>query len=120
MIGGLLFPLVSVGLLIGVAVSHFDSEMPLGLCVSCFMAAVPGGLAPIPLTLLGLASVCFYLGFQQSMPVFVAIMVSYGFNIGVGLPQMLLKLSTAKLDPIGEAASQCPPIVAPPPESQEA
>ena len=85
MIGGFLFPMISIGVMAGVVTYNFDYDMPLGLCVTCFMAAVPGGIAPLPLTMTGLACIFFYLGMQQTMPVFLAVTVSYTLVSGSGL-----------------------------------
>lgn len=84
-VGGFVFPLITVGCMAGSAAALIYTEQPTGLCISCFMAAVPAGICPMPFTLMGIAIYCFYFGLYQTVPVFIAVITSYTVVCGTGI-----------------------------------
>lgn len=88
-IGGVVYPMVTIGAIAGAVCSRYYPSLPLGLCISCFSAAVPGGVVPMPFTLLCLFAFIFYFGLEQTVPAFVAIITSYSLVCGSGLMKRL-------------------------------
>jgi H+/Cl- antiporter ClcA len=83
--GGFVFPMLSIGTFAGCVMALYYPSLPVGFCVSCFMAAVPAGICPMPFTLLGIAVYCFYFGIYQTVPIFISIITSYTVICGSGL-----------------------------------
>jgi H+/Cl- antiporter ClcA len=50
-VGGVLLPSMFIGIIFGVAAHIALPEIPLIMCTMCMLASVPGGFAPLPLTL---------------------------------------------------------------------
>ena len=69
-IGGPIFPLLFVGGAAGTAVHLIFPDVPLALSVACMMAAVPGALLPIPLTLAVIVLLITGLPATEAIPVF--------------------------------------------------
>jgi len=83
-VGGPVFPLMFVGLCIGLSVSILVSGIPISLAAPCCMSAMPGSFIPIPLTLTLFASVLVDLSPEQMGPVFIATMVAFTYTGGLG------------------------------------
>jgi len=92
-VGGFLFPLITIATLAGVLAwkiaQEYDDTQPVGLYVSCFLAAVPGSFAPMPLTLICLPALIFFLGLDQIAPIFTSVGISYLCLCGSGLFERL-------------------------------
>ena len=84
-VGGFVMPLISIGLICGVLCHKQYDNIPLGMAISCFLAAVPSALCPIPFTMLGVSCYIFFLGLQQTIPVFISCIVSYLCLTGIGV-----------------------------------
>ena len=84
-IGGFIFPLLTIGVLVGVISHELLPDAPYGLFLTCFISALPAGIAPIPYTLICLTAFLFSLNVYQITPVFIATMVSYLIVSGTGI-----------------------------------
>lgn len=85
LVGGPLFPMVFVGLCIGLV---FSSLLPVSLAVPCCMCATVI-FVPIPFTLVFYVGMALSLTVQQMTPVFVATFVSYTVTGGLGIVRRL-------------------------------
>lgn len=85
LVGGLVFPLITIGVFSGCTASLYYPYLPVGFCVSCFMAAVPGGICPMPFTLIGIAIYSFFFGSYQTIPIYIATITSYTVVCGSGI-----------------------------------
>mmetsp|Transcript_8625 Transcript_8625/g.12872 ORF Transcript_8625/g.12872 Transcript_8625/m.12872 type:complete len:390 (-) Transcript_8625:250-1419(-) len=88
-IGGFVFPVLAIGVIAGVIAHQQYEELPLGMSVACFLAAMPSGICPMPFTLLGIACFMFFLGLQQTVPVFIACVTAYLMFTGIGVMGIL-------------------------------
>lgn len=84
-IGGPIFPLLFVGGTAGVVINLLFPGIPLALCVSCMMAAVPGAILPIPLTLSVIVLLITGVTPTEVIPVPVAALTAYFVTHGLGL-----------------------------------
>lgn len=85
-VGGFIYPMITIGFITGViAHNRYEDELPIGMTVSCFLAGVPSGICPMPFTLLGIACLVFFLGLQQTVPVFITCIVAYTLFTGIGI-----------------------------------
>jgi H+/Cl- antiporter ClcA len=84
-VGGFIFPMITIGLIVGVIAHNNYDEYPIGLMISCFLAAVPSGICPMPFTMLGIPTFIFFLGLQQTVPVFISCIVAYTMFTGIGI-----------------------------------
>lgn len=85
LVGGPLFPMVFVGLCIGLV---FSSFLPVSLAVPCCMCATVI-FVPIPFTLVFYVAMALSLSVQQMTPIFVATFVSYAVSGGLGIVRRL-------------------------------
>ena len=84
-IGGPIFPLLFVGGTAGTALNMIFPDIPLALAVSCLMAAVPGALLPVPLSLTVIVLLITGIPATEAIPVFLAVIVAYAITHGLGL-----------------------------------
>lgn len=89
-VGGIIFPFITMGTIAGAYMFKFYSWMPKLLCIATFMVALPCGIVPLPFTFACLSVFIFYLGVYQTVPIFVACMVSYTLVSGSGLLKFLI------------------------------
>jgi H+/Cl- antiporter ClcA len=95
-VGGIVYPFLTMGILAGsIAYRHYP-EVPLGLFVSAFMVALPSGIVPMPFTFTCLAAFTFFLGLYQTVPIFVACIVSFSLVCSSGLMKGLVRRSEAR------------------------
>lgn len=59
---GFVFPMLTIGAMLGVVTNYLYPYVPLVLSTSCFMAAIPAAMVPMPFTLSLLAIFVFSLG----------------------------------------------------------
>ena len=85
LVGGPLFPMVFVGLCVGLA---FSSILPVSLAVPCCMCATVI-FVPIPFTLVFYVSMALSLTAQQMTPIFVSTFVAYSITGGLGVVRRL-------------------------------
>jgi len=85
LVGGPLFPMVFVGLSVGLA---FSSILPVSLAVPCCMCATVI-FVPIPFTLVFYVSMALSLTVQQMTPIFVSTFVAYAVTGGLGIIRRL-------------------------------
>lgn len=85
-IGGFIFPMMSIAIFLAmVCYKHNMYNLPIGLCISCFLAGVPGGVCPMPFTLSLLPILLFNFGAYQSACIFISALTSYSIVSGSGL-----------------------------------
>lgn len=84
-VGGMIFPIMTIGAMAGVVANILYPELPLGLCVGSFIAALPASICPMPFTLACLSIFIFYFGLYQTAPIFIASITSYTLLTGSGL-----------------------------------
>jgi H+/Cl- antiporter ClcA len=85
-VGGFIYPMITIGFIVGViAHQRYEEDLPIGMTVTCFLAAVPSGICPMPFTLLGISCLVFFLGLQQTVPVFISCIVAYTLFTGIGI-----------------------------------
>jgi chloride channel protein, CIC family len=84
-IGGPIFPLLFVGGTAGVVINLLFPGIPQALSVSCMMAAVPGAVLPIPLTLSVIVLLITGVPPTEVIPVVVAALAAYFITHGFGL-----------------------------------
>jgi hypothetical protein len=84
-VGGFVFPTLLIGNIAGVLFYQWFPVVPLGMCVSCFIAAVPAGICPMPFTLAGLAIFTLFNGLYQTVPIYIATLISYLMVCGSGI-----------------------------------
>lgn len=84
-VGGFVFPTILVGVMAGVVCYQMFTYIPLGMCVSCFLSAVPAGICPMPFTLACLAIFTQYNGLYQTIPIYIATITSYTLVCGSGI-----------------------------------
>ena len=84
-VGGFVFPTILIGVMAGVVCYQLFTYIPLGMCVSCFLSAVPAGICPMPFTLACLAIFTQYNGLYQTIPVYIATITSYTLVCGSGI-----------------------------------
>ena len=58
--------------------------LPILLCITTFMVAIPCAFVPVPITFSVLAASTFFLGAYESIPIFVAIFTAYTILCGSG------------------------------------
>lgn len=84
-VGGFIFPVISIGVIAGVVAHQQYEYVPLGMSLACFMAAMPSGICPMPFTLFGIVTCIFFVGLQQTVPVFIACITAYLMFVGIGM-----------------------------------
>lgn len=90
-IGGLGYPIITMGFIAAtVSILKFPS-IPPALFLSCWMAAAPLGLIPMPYTFTVLSCLTFQLNAYQSAVVFVSALSSYLIMSGSGIISTLQK-----------------------------
>jgi H+/Cl- antiporter ClcA len=85
MIGGFIFPMLTVGIMFAAVAFSRYPDIPILLFVSCFIVGLPSGICPMPFTLLCLPVTLFFVGLEQTAPVFVCAITSYMVVCGSGL-----------------------------------
>ena len=81
LIGGPIFPMMFVGLCLGMSATPL---LPISLAVPCCICATVGSVVPIPFTLVIYITFSMALSVNQIGPVFVAIVVAFSFVGGIG------------------------------------
>lgn len=105
-VGGFIFPILTIGIMTGVLCHQLFNEVPLGLSVGCFLAALPSSVCPMPFTLSGLSIFCFYFGLYQTAPVFLSAIVSYTLVCGSGVFGRLLERGQAQTNATNKAIDE--------------
>lgn len=105
-VGGSIFPMVFIGSTLGLglfqAIGNKD-VLPSILAASCFTAAVPASIAPMPVSLLLMIAFSFQLGAYQSTPIFVAIIAAHLTTCGLGLVLALVNFVQRRQQPSAPA-----------------
>lgn len=84
-IGGIIFPLLTIGAISGILCHLYFEELDPIFCVTCFMNAIPMTIVPMPFTFTCLIIFLFFLGYYQGIPVFIAGITAYTILCGSGL-----------------------------------
>mmetsp|Transcript_22329 Transcript_22329/g.32522 ORF Transcript_22329/g.32522 Transcript_22329/m.32522 type:complete len:546 (-) Transcript_22329:316-1953(-) len=84
-VGGFVFPIISIGIIAGVIAHQQYDYIPLGMSITCFLAAMPSAICPMPFTLFGIATSIFFLGLQQTVPIFISCVTAYLMFTGIGV-----------------------------------
>jgi H+/Cl- antiporter ClcA len=95
-VGGIVFPFLSMGIITGAVASRHYPDVPVGLFISSFMVALPSGIVPMPFTFTCLSAFAYFLGLNQTVPVFVACVTSFGLVCSTGLMKGLVLRSAAR------------------------
>lgn len=102
-VGGIIFPFLTMGLISGSLMYIRYPSCPLGLCIGTFMVSIACGIVPMPFTFTGLSCFVFFFGLYQTVPIFVATIVSYAVVCGSGLFKKLARGAQKK--PEGDGGS---------------
>jgi hypothetical protein len=81
LVGGVIFPMIFVGMSVGMATSHL---LPATLTIPCCICASVGSLVPIPFTLVFYVSFAMSLSVEQIGPVFVSTFAAFTLVGGLG------------------------------------
>ncbi|KAJ1424259.1 chloride channel [Ochromonadaceae sp. CCMP2298] len=92
-VGGVVFPFLTMGIITGCIAFQFYPHIPLGLFVASFMVSLPCGIVPMPFTFTCLSAFAFFLGLNQTVPVFVAVITSYSLVCSTGLMKHMVNKS---------------------------
>lgn len=84
-VGGAVFPFFTMGVIAGTVMYRNNPHIPLGLCISTFMVALPAAIMPMPFALTALVLSVFFFGLYQAAPIFVAAFTAYLLLGGSGL-----------------------------------
>ena len=84
-IGGLIFPLLFIGGKADTAPNLIFPDIPLTLAVACLMAAVPGALLPVHLTLVDIVILITGIPETEAIPVFIAVILAGAITHRLGL-----------------------------------
>ncbi|CAE8723574.1 unnamed protein product, partial [Polarella glacialis] len=101
LVGGILFPLMYLGLVFGEIMAHFPgfqhfNQLPgAAFTVPVLMSSLPASIIPVPFTMVALPVTLFGLGPLWCVPLFVAVLASYSVVVGSGLLRRLLLRATA-------------------------
>lgn len=104
-VGGFVFPMITIGCMAGCVTALFYTNIPTGMCIGCFMAAVPAGICPMPFTLLGISVYCFFFGIYQTVPIYISVVASYTIVCGSGIFRKLALRGRANAAPAPEPAA---------------
>lgn len=83
-VGGFIFPIITIAVMCAVVCNNMYPQLPLGMCLGCFIAGLPAAICPMPFTLAGLAIFLFYFGLYQTVPIFITAITSYTIVVGSG------------------------------------
>ena len=61
-VGGIIFPIFTIGIIAGVVMNQIFPYISLGCCICPFMVAIASAIAPLPITFTMLSATIFYLG----------------------------------------------------------
>eukprot|EP01038_Epipyxis_sp_PR26KG_P009499 gene9499-12796_t len=95
-VGGLIFPMLTMGAIAGSVTISYYPYIPQGLAFACFMCAIPSSIVPMPFTFVCLVVFVFYFGLYQVAPIFIATMTAYMILSGSGLLKNLQLRSMAR------------------------
>jgi H+/Cl- antiporter ClcA len=79
-IGGPIFPMLFIGGAAGTAIHMIFPHIPLALCVSTMMVAVPSGFLPVPLGLSVIVMLIAGIPSIEAIPIFIAGLTAYFFT----------------------------------------
>jgi len=82
-VGGPIFPSLFIGGTAGVLVHQVIHGMPLGLALTCLLAAVPGALAAAPFAMVLMAVFLTQVGALQTAPILIAVVTAFLTTEGV-------------------------------------
>lgn len=85
MIGGFIFPMLTVAIMAATIAFQNYPDIPFLLFICCFMAGIPSGVCPMPITLIALPCTLFFVGLEQTAPIFIASVTSYLVVVGSGV-----------------------------------
>ncbi|KAJ1419428.1 chloride channel, partial [Ochromonadaceae sp. CCMP2298] len=95
-VGGVVFPFLTMGIIAGCVAYQYYTYIPLGLFISSFMVAIPCGIVPMPFTFTCLSAFAFFLGLNQTVPIFVAVITSYSLVCSTGLMKNMVVKSAER------------------------
>ena len=85
LIGGFIFPMLTIGIMAACVAYQIYPDIPLLLFAGCFLAGIPSGVCPMPITLIALPCTLFFIGLEQTAPIFIAATTSYCVVVGSGI-----------------------------------
>jgi H+/Cl- antiporter ClcA len=84
-IGGPIFPFLFIGGTLGTIINLIFPQIPLALAVGGMMAAVPGAIVPIPLSVGIIVLLVLGTPGTEAVPILLAALVAYSVTKGLGL-----------------------------------
>jgi H+/Cl- antiporter ClcA len=103
-VGGAIFPTLFIGGTAGVTVHEIFPDIPLGLALTCMLAAVPGGLVSAPFTLTLLTVLLTQVGALQTAPILIAVVTGFLALQGLKYVVTQRKQSTAPPQPAPDSS----------------
>jgi chloride channel protein, CIC family len=105
-VGGPLFVTLFLGGTTGVFIHEVIPGVPLGLAFTCMLAAIPGGVVPIPFSLVLIAGFLTAVGPLQTAPIMIAVITS--FLTIEGVKYLVAVRKQAATDPAKQAPAPEP------------
>lgn len=96
LIGGFIFPMLTVGIMAACVGYQLYPDIPFLLFCGCFLAGIPSGVCPMPITLIALPCTLFFIGLEQTAPIFIAATTSYCIVVGSGVFAALQSRAAAR------------------------
>ena len=90
-IGGIIFPLITIAVMLALICYKSYPGIPLGMCLACFVASMQCSLLPLPYTFCSICALLLSLGPNQASTVFVSVLTSYTLISGTGVLQYMQK-----------------------------
>ena len=103
-VGGPVFPALFIGGTAGVLVHQLIPGVPLGLAVTCLLAAVPGSLVSAPFAMVLAAAFLTQIGALQTAPILISVVTGYLAMQGVKYLLAKRKAAVADTGPEGSTA----------------
>ena len=95
--GGIFISCGTTGLMCGILANKI-TELPLGLCVGCFIAGIPSGITAMPLLYATVVALSFSFDAHQSAPIFAASLTSYLFAAGIGALEYIAEIPNTNFE----------------------
>lgn len=95
-VGGIIYPFLTIGVIVGCFTHQVFPHLPFGLCVGTFMMSIACGVVPAPFTFTCLSAFLFFFGTYQTAPIFVSIVVSYTVVCGTGMFKKMVTAAAEK------------------------
>ena len=88
--------MLTVGIMAACVGYQLYPDIPFLLFCGCFLAGIPSGVCPMPITLIALPCTLFFIGLEQTAPIFIAATTSYCIVVGSGVFAALQSRAAAR------------------------